>query len=150
MHSGNIQNLKETSSLHLYICNSESPPRPSKKGCLCPTNSCFVYARFFLISAFKQILLKRLKRQLLLGVTCAGVTCIFSCVFPKNHDQITKTKVVSIMKSVPNKIVLQDYLQGPCVLFNSPSIHFALKRPQKQQKTNFVLEKIHCSFKRIM
>ena len=25
-----IQNLKETGSNHLYICNSKAPPRPSK------------------------------------------------------------------------------------------------------------------------
>ena len=49
---GNIQNLKETGSIHLYICNSKG--HLVKSGCRWSTNSCFVHARFCIISAFKQ------------------------------------------------------------------------------------------------
>ena len=49
---GNIENQKETGSIHLYICNSKA--HLVKSGCLCPTNYCFVYAGFCIISAFKQ------------------------------------------------------------------------------------------------
>ena len=48
------QNLKETGSIHLYICNSKAHQGLVKSECLCPTNSGFVHARFCIISAIKQ------------------------------------------------------------------------------------------------
>ena len=62
---GNIQNLKETGSINLYICNSKA--HLVKSGVYVPPTIVFVHARFRIISAFKQtylLFLKKLKRQL--------------------------------------------------------------------------------------
>ena len=48
----NMETYEETGSIHLYICTSKA--HLVKSGRLCPTNSCFVHARFCIISAFEQ------------------------------------------------------------------------------------------------